>query len=104
MNLNIAICDDDTNDIAIMKKNILQYTIETDNNIVVSSYFSASDILSDYKNHLYQIVLLDIEMPDVMVWNLPDNSGIWMMICSLYLQHPIRNICTKALKSSHFNS
>ena len=44
MNLNIAICDDDTNDIAIMKKNILQYTIETDNNIVVSSYFSASDI------------------------------------------------------------
>jgi CheY-like chemotaxis protein len=65
MNLNIAICDDDTNDIAIMKKNILQYTIETDNNIVVSSYFSASDLLSDYKNHLYQIVLLDIEMPDI---------------------------------------
>mgnify|MGYP002657837640 CR=1 FL=1 len=65
MNLNIAICDDDTNDIAIMKKNSLQYTIETDNNIVVSSYFSASDILSDYKNHLYQIVLLDIEMPDI---------------------------------------
>jgi hypothetical protein len=51
MNLNIAICDDDTNDIAIIKKNILQYTIETDNNIVVSSYFSASDLLSDYKNH-----------------------------------------------------
>lgn len=65
MNLNIAICDDDTNDIAIMKKNILQYTIETDNNLVVSSYFSASDLLSDYKNHLYQIVLLDIEMPDI---------------------------------------
>lgn len=64
MNLNIAICDDDTNDIAIIKKNILQYTIETDNNIVVSSYFS-SDLLSDYKNHLYQIVLLDIEMPDI---------------------------------------
>ena len=39
-----------------------------------------------------------------MVWNLPDNSGIWMMICSLYLQHPIRNICTKALKSSHFTT
>ena len=55
MNLNLAICDDDTNDIAIMKKNILQYTIESDNNIVVSSYFSASDLLSDYKNHLYQI-------------------------------------------------
>lgn len=54
MNLNLAICDDDTNDIAIMKKNILQYTIESDNNIVVSSYFSASDLLSDYKNHLYQ--------------------------------------------------
>ena len=65
MNLNIAICDDDTNDIAIIKKNILQYTIESDNNIVVSSYFSASDLLSDYKNHLYQIVLLDIEMPDI---------------------------------------
>ena len=59
MNLNIAICDDDTNDIAIMKKNILQYTIETDNNIVVSSYFSAtfrlqesslSDSTSGYRN------------------------------------------------------
>ena len=61
MNLNLAICDDDTNDIAIMKKNILQYTIESDNNIVVSSYFSASDLLSDYKNHLYQIVLRDMD-------------------------------------------
>lgn len=61
MNLNIAICDDDTNDIAIMKKNILQYTIESDNNIVVSSYFqrviyfqttksSLSDSTSGYRN------------------------------------------------------
>lgn len=104
MNLNIAICDDDTNDITIMKKNILQYTIETDNNIVVSSYFSASDILSDYKNHLYQIVLLDIEMPDINGMELARQLRDMMMICSLYLQHPIRNICTKALKSSHFNS
>ena len=104
MNLNIAICDDDTNDIAIMKKNILQYTIETDNNIVVSSYFSASDILSDYKNHLYQIVLLDIEMPDIngmeLARQLRDMDDDLLIIFTT--SYP--DICTKALKSSHFNS
>ena len=54
MNLNLAICDDDTNDIAIMKKNILQYTIESDNNIVVSTFrlqeSSLSDSTSGYRN------------------------------------------------------
>ena len=38
MNLNLAICDDEIKDIELLKKHILQYTIETDNNITVSSY------------------------------------------------------------------
>ena len=57
MNLNIAICDDDTNDIAIMKKNILQYTIETDNNIVVSAESESSFSLTS-SSYLKQADLL----------------------------------------------
>lgn len=47
----------------LLEKNILQYNIETDNNIIVSSFLSANELLSDYDNHPYNVVLLDIEMP-----------------------------------------
>lgn len=63
MTLNIAICDDEKKDIELLEKNILQYNIETDNNIIVSSFLSAEELLSDYDNHPYNVVLLDIEMP-----------------------------------------
>lgn len=63
MTLNIAICDDEKKDIELLEKNILQYNIETDNNIIVSSFLSANELLSDYDNHPYNVVLLDIEMP-----------------------------------------
>lgn len=65
MNLNLAICDDEIKDIELLKKHILQYTIETDNNITVSSYTSAKELISEYNNHSYNVVLLDIEMPDL---------------------------------------
>ncbi len=65
MNLNLAICDDEIKDIELLKKHILQYTIETDNNITVSSYTSAKKLISEYNNHSYNVVLLDIEMPDL---------------------------------------
>lgn len=63
MTLNIAICDDEKTDIESLKKNILQYNIETDNNIIVSSFLSAKELLSNYDSHPYDVVLLDIEMP-----------------------------------------
>ena len=47
MNLNLAICDDEIKDIELLKKHILQYTIETDNNITVSSYTSAKKLISE---------------------------------------------------------
>lgn len=68
MNLNIAICDDEINDITILKKYISRYNVETDNNnnnIVVSSFLSAKELLLDYSNNRYDVVLLDIEMPDI---------------------------------------
>ena len=65
MNLNIAICDDEINDISILKKYISRYNVETDNNIVVSSFLSAKELLLDYSNNHYDVVLLDIEMPDI---------------------------------------
>ena len=68
MNLNIAICDDEINDISILKKYISRYNVETDNNIVVSSFLSAKELLLDYSNNHYDVVLLDIEMPDINGW------------------------------------
>lgn len=64
MNLNITICDDERNAITVLKKHISQYNIQTDHNIIVSSYISAKDFLLEYKKHPCDVALLDIEMPD----------------------------------------
>ena len=52
MNLNIAICDDEINDISILKKYISRYNVETDNNIVVSSFLSAKSGAAEEKAHI----------------------------------------------------
>ena len=65
MNLKIAICDDEKKDISKLQKYISQYNIKTDNNIMVSTYNSASKLLLDYNNFSFDVVLLDIEMPNI---------------------------------------
>lgn len=62
MNLQIAICDDDIKDIEIIEQHISQYNIQTNNNVILTSFTEANKLISQYKN--YDVVLLDIEMPD----------------------------------------
>lgn len=100
MNLNLAICDDEIKDIELLKKHILQYTIETDNNITVSSYTSAKKLISEYNNHSYNVVLLDIEMPDLSGMELAKQLRDVDDDLLIVLPHFILNICRKALMCS----
>ena len=65
MNLNIAICDDEMTDIEILKESISRYNIATNNNIITSSFTSSQHLISDFSEHSYDLVLLDIEMPKI---------------------------------------
>lgn len=65
MTLNIAICDDNKDDIELLKNHIMQYNIETENNIITSSFSSSNEFINSCNTHIYNVVLLDIEMPEI---------------------------------------
>lgn len=65
MNLRIAICDDEIRDIKTIEKHILQYNIESNDNIVLSSFLMAEDLLIQHNEAPFDAVFLDIEMPDI---------------------------------------
>ena len=104
MNLKIAICDDEKKDISKLQKYISQYNIKTDNNIMVSTYNSASKLLLDYNNFSFDVVLLDIEMPNINGLDIARQLRDVTMIYLLYLLLHIQNICMKVLKFNHFSS
>lgn len=65
MNLNIAICDDNNQDIQTINRCLQCYNMAQDVDLSVDSYNSGRALLSSYtKSGDYQIVFLDIEMPE----------------------------------------
>lgn len=66
MNLNIAICDDDPQQIQIISSYITTYEIEYDNDFRISAYSSTGSLLDAYnKPGVFHIIFLDVEMPDM---------------------------------------
>lgn len=65
MNLKIAICDDNKNDIEAIEKYVSKYNIQSNNNVVFSAYYSTKDLLLKHKKEHYDVILLDIEMPEM---------------------------------------
>ena len=65
MNLKRAICDDEIEDIKTLQNYITQFNIQSDNNLIVENFCAASDLLAHNKETRYDVVLLDIEMPDM---------------------------------------
>ena len=60
--MNIAICDDDINDLTIISKMINKYIFPPQDNIVLFKY--ATELYKSFESgNFYDIVFLDIEMP-----------------------------------------
>lgn len=66
MNLKIAVCDDNRNDREKLKSILVNYYIASDIELSVDLYASGKEFLEHYrKSKDYQLVLLDIEMPEI---------------------------------------
>lgn len=66
MNLNIAICDDNRQELQMLCSHLEKYMFEHDDNIVYSSYQSSSELLNEYQNPgMFHILFLDVEMPEM---------------------------------------
>ncbi len=66
MNLNIAICDDDTTEIQLLKSYLDNYQIKNDDNFTVTTYSSSVDMINEYTHAgRFHIIFLDVEMPEL---------------------------------------
>ena len=61
--MKVAICDDDKIQIEIIKENVNKYGIENNIDMDIYTYVSGEQLLN-YK-YIYDIVFIDIEMPDL---------------------------------------
>lgn len=61
--MKVAICDDDKIQIDIIKENVNKYGIENNIDMDIYTYVSGEQLLN-YK-YIYDIVFVDIEMPDL---------------------------------------
>ena len=62
--MNIAICDDLISDIHILKK-LLFSNNYIKNNGRISEFTSSSELYANLKSHTYDVVFLDIDMPEI---------------------------------------
>lgn len=66
MNLKIAVCDDNRNDREKLKSILINYYMANDIELSVDLYTNGKELLEHYrKSKDYQILLLDIEMPEI---------------------------------------
>lgn len=63
--MNIVICDDNTNDVNILKELIAQYDSKKSINAKVLSYGSSDDFLKDIDTVDADIIFLDINIDDI---------------------------------------
>lgn len=61
--MKVAICDDDKNQIDIIRENVSRYSIENGINIIIHEFTDGHQIL-DSKD-TYDVLFLDIELPDM---------------------------------------
>lgn len=66
MNLNIAVCDDESKEIQLIMTYLKTYEMQYDDNLNISVHNSAASLLRVYtKPHMFHILFLDVEMPDI---------------------------------------
>lgn len=84
--MRIAICDDDKCDLELLRS----YCAKYDDSLDVSVFASGSAMLDSFKSSFYDLVFLDIEMPD------PDGLTVGMKLIELK-QKPIIIFTTQSL-------
>lgn len=60
--LNIAACDDDPAELALIEGYVQRYSIRYDNEITFAGYSSGEELLKDYERGKYDLIFLDVEM------------------------------------------
>lgn len=68
MTLNIAICDDDTEILDTLEHMLLMYSFKNDIELSVDIYTCGNELINRYNSSNttdYQLLLLDIEMPEI---------------------------------------
>lgn len=99
MNLNLAICDDEIKDIELLKSTF--YNTPSKPTIILRFHIhQPKKLISEYNNHSYNVVLLDIEMPDLSGMELAKQLRDVDDDLLIVLPHFILNICRKALMCS----
>ncbi|WP_342437653.1 LytTR family DNA-binding domain-containing protein [Paenibacillus sp. FSL L8-0436] len=66
--INIAVCDDDINEIARLQKMFARLAVCSSFDIQIHYFTSGKELLRKYKEHTpstFQVLCLDIEMPDI---------------------------------------
>ena len=62
---NYAICDDNEHDINIIRDIIKQYITESGMDICIESYMKSSELSEKFNLNAYDVLFLDIDMPDI---------------------------------------
>lgn len=63
LNLNIAVCDDSETDINTLHSILENYEIKNNTNLHIDIFKNSKDLFSAYKENIYHIIFLDVEMP-----------------------------------------
>jgi DNA-binding LytR/AlgR family response regulator len=93
MTLRVGICDDDVSYIEDFKKLILQYTVHTDIEITIQSFFNGGHLLDVCQtDSTFDILFLDIEMPEMGGLTLAEkikktNRDVFIVFVSNYPQY-----------------
>ena len=66
MILNVAICDDEENDIDIISDYLFKYQMIHDVDFNISRFQSGQKLLNAYSKHgVFQLLFIDVEMPEL---------------------------------------
>lgn len=66
MILNVAICDDEENDIDIISDYLFKYQMIHDVDFNISRFQSGQNLLNTYSKHgVFQLLFIDVEMPEL---------------------------------------
>ena len=87
MILNVAICDDEENDIDIISDYLFKYQMIHDVDFNISRFQSGQNLLNTYSKHgVFQLLFIDVEMPELSgldVARLYDKPGLFQRITVL---------------------
>ena len=106
MLLRIAYCDDEIENGKKIKDYINQLMIQIEVEFELDFYVSGTVLLENVKkqNDYYDMVLLDLEMPDMNGIEIAEKLENWYQERYLLLFLPvILSICRKVLVFRHFN-